>query len=174
MQKPVFITYLGKIRVNCAISLSMKKLILITILLISSTLYSREMYPEETIVGPDSTYGLVLLKDIKMNDYRKNIFFIDKKIVNHVKGADFYCELSNGRSKKEIINLSKNSRFVFDSGTDYFSWQGAIVGRIWRQYWLLKDNDDVQYFKCINKTDKELNYELIKSAVGNYLKLTKS
>lgn len=135
--------------------------------------FSRELYPEETIVGPDSSYGLILLRDMSFNDYRKSIFFVNGKIVTSPKKGSMHCELSNGRNKKENISLEKGNKFVVDNSFGY-SWEGALALRIWRQYWLMRDNDDVQLFSCVGNGTGDINYKRIKQTVGNYLKLTRN
>jgi hypothetical protein len=109
-----------------------------------------------------------------MPDTRKSIYFIDKKIISKPTRDSFYCELSNGRERKEQINISKGAKFTVDNSFGY-SWERAISVRIWRQYWLMKDNDDVQLFSCKNNAnDIAIDYKMIKSAVGKYLMLTRN
>lgn len=151
----------------------MKKLMISLSMLLCLSSFARELYPEETIASPDSSYAIVLLKNIVFNDFRKSIYFSGGKIISKPQANTMYCELANGRDKKEKISLEAGNKFVVDNSFGY-SWEKALALRIWRQYWLMKSNDDVQFFSCVNDASGDINYKKIKSAVGSYLKLTRN
>jgi hypothetical protein len=165
---------------KCAITFFMKTLIFI-ICCLSLSAFSRELYPEEQLVLPSDDYKLILNLDITMPDTRKEIHFYKGKIVKQPpKSPDlFYCTLSNARSGSEVIKLKKGSYYKF-SNEDGFAWENYFTGRIWRKWYFMWDNDDVQYFACNNlaifhstpegKKDP-ITYAKIKSAVGRYLTL---
>lgn len=158
----------------------MKILLSLLFILSASSASARTLYPEEFVKLPSQAYRLTILKNIKTNDSRTKVLFLNGKIVKKLPKTKnlFFCELTNGRSDGTKISLEKGNIFRF-SKSDGQYWKHFVSGRIWRKRMFLWDNDDVQYFSC-NDTSSFQNdiesdgvvYSNIKKAVGSYLKIT--
>ena len=158
----------------------MKTLLLIATLFTSFSSLARDLYPDEILMLPSSEYQMTLLKDLKMTDKRTSVLFVNGKVVNALPKNDdvFFCELTNARGGETQITLEQGNQFVF-SADDGTAWERFLHSRIWRKRAFVLDNDDVQYFSC-NDTAAftndtmivPLNYKMIKSAVGSFLKIS--
>ena len=157
----------------------MKKITFVALSLLSLSAFARELYPEENVLLPSKAYKIEILKDIKMTDRRERVIFVDGNIVTNVPKVKnlFYCELSNARSDGKVISVIKGAIFRF-SDSEGFNWEHYVTGRIWRQRYMIYDNDLVQSFSCDDTVaysheipSEGVIYKNIKKAVGRYLRI---